>query len=84
MIINNCYVFLGIGDFNTKRDHMYDLIQSLPAPNHDTMKLLFGHLHRFVTLYFSVLCILSFIYLFIYFAYCAYIHIEIERICHNY
>lgn len=65
LIVNNCYVFLEIGDSHTKRDHMYDLIQSLPAPNHNTMKLLFGHLHRFVTLYFSVLCILSFIYLFI-------------------
>uniref|UniRef100_A0A3Q4GLE3 Rho GTPase activating protein 27 n=1 Tax=Neolamprologus brichardi TaxID=32507 RepID=A0A3Q4GLE3_NEOBR len=29
------------------------ILSSLPAPNHDTMKLLFGHLHRFVTLYFS-------------------------------
>lgn len=37
-----------IGDSHTKRDHMYDLIQSLPAPNHDTMKLLFGHLHRVI------------------------------------
>ncbi|KAG7227703.1 hypothetical protein INR49_029465 [Caranx melampygus] len=35
-------------DYNTKLCHMYDLVKSLPAPNHDTMELLFGHLRRVI------------------------------------
>ncbi|XP_049614527.1 rho GTPase-activating protein 27 [Syngnathus scovelli] len=37
-----------IFDYNTKVCCIYELIQSLPAPNHDTMKLLFGHLRRVI------------------------------------
>uniref|UniRef100_A0A3Q0S069 Rho-GAP domain-containing protein n=1 Tax=Amphilophus citrinellus TaxID=61819 RepID=A0A3Q0S069_AMPCI len=36
---------------------MRDLIESLPDPNHDTMRLLFGHLHRFAAPFTSVLFI---------------------------
>lgn len=35
-------------DYNSKLCHMYDLVQSLPAANHDTMELLFGHLRRVI------------------------------------
>lgn len=37
---------LGIPDYNTKLSCIYELVRSLPPPNHDTMKLLFGHLRR--------------------------------------
>uniref|UniRef100_A0A087YES5 Rho GTPase activating protein 27 n=1 Tax=Poecilia formosa TaxID=48698 RepID=A0A087YES5_POEFO len=31
-------------DYNSKLSHIYELVKSLPPVNHDTMKLLFGHL----------------------------------------
>ncbi|XP_061666137.1 rho GTPase-activating protein 27 [Syngnathoides biaculeatus] len=37
-----------IPDYNSKVGRIYDLVKSLPAPNHDTMKLLFGHLRRVI------------------------------------
>ncbi|XP_069016272.1 rho GTPase-activating protein 27 isoform X2 [Embiotoca jacksoni] len=37
-----------IPDYNTKLACVYDLVTSLPPPNHDTMRLLFGHLHRVI------------------------------------
>ncbi|XP_051795701.1 rho GTPase-activating protein 27 isoform X3 [Acanthochromis polyacanthus] len=37
-----------IPDYNTKLSCIYELVRSLPPPNHDTMKLLFGHLHRVI------------------------------------
>lgn len=41
------FEFLGIPDYNTKLSCIYELVKSLPPPNHDTMKLLFGHLRRY-------------------------------------
>lgn len=41
------FEFLGIADYNTKLTCIYDLVRSLPPPNHDTMELLFGHLRRY-------------------------------------
>ncbi|XP_061612408.1 rho GTPase-activating protein 12 isoform X2 [Phyllopteryx taeniolatus] len=35
-------------DYNTKVCRIYEFVKSLPAPNHDTMKLLFGHLRRVI------------------------------------
>ncbi|CAL8304191.1 unnamed protein product [Lota lota] len=35
-------------DYNAKVSYMRDLVKSLPLPNHDTMQLLFGHLHRVI------------------------------------
>ncbi|CAL8281996.1 unnamed protein product [Merluccius merluccius] len=35
-------------DYMAKVNYMRDLVKSLPRPNHDTMKLLFGHLHRVI------------------------------------
>ncbi|KAM4715469.1 rho GTPase-activating protein 27 [Anableps anableps] len=37
-----------ISDYNTKLSHIYELVKSLPPTNHDTMKLLFGHLNRVI------------------------------------
>uniref|UniRef100_A0A3Q2XVF1 Rho GTPase activating protein 27 n=1 Tax=Hippocampus comes TaxID=109280 RepID=A0A3Q2XVF1_HIPCM len=37
-----------IPDYNTKVCCIYELIKSLPIPNHDTMSLLFGHLRRVI------------------------------------
>ncbi|XP_008285757.1 rho GTPase-activating protein 15 isoform X2 [Stegastes partitus] len=37
-----------IPDYNTKLSCIYELVRTLPPPNHDTMKLLFGHLHRVI------------------------------------
>ncbi|XP_033963403.1 rho GTPase-activating protein 27-like isoform X2 [Pseudochaenichthys georgianus] len=37
-----------IPDYNTKASCMYELVRSLPPSNHDTMKLLFGHLRRLI------------------------------------
>ncbi|KAM9716431.1 rho GTPase-activating protein 27 isoform 1-T1 [Menidia menidia] len=37
-----------IPDYKLKLSCVYELVQSLPAPNHDTMELLFGHLHRVI------------------------------------
>ncbi|XP_012727158.2 rho GTPase-activating protein 27 isoform X1 [Fundulus heteroclitus] len=45
---NNFISAIRISDYNSKLSHMYDLVRSLPPPNHDTMKLLFGHLHRVI------------------------------------
>lgn len=41
------FEFLGIPDYNSKLSCIYELVKSLPLPNHDTMKLLFGHLRRY-------------------------------------
>lgn len=41
------FEFLGIPDYNTKLSCISELVKSLPPPNHDTMKLLFGHLRRY-------------------------------------
>ncbi|KAM7381320.1 hypothetical protein PAMA_012259 [Pampus argenteus] len=37
-----------IPDYNVKVRCVYELVKSLPSPNHDTMKLLFGHLRRVI------------------------------------
>ncbi|XP_077360007.1 rho GTPase-activating protein 15-like isoform X2 [Festucalex cinctus] len=37
-----------ISDYNIKLRSMYDLVKALPDPNHDTMRLLFGHLRRVI------------------------------------
>ncbi|XP_073346252.1 rho GTPase-activating protein 27 [Pagrus major] len=37
-----------IADYHTKLSCMYELVNTLPASNHDTMKLLFGHLRRVI------------------------------------
>ncbi|XP_059180948.1 rho GTPase-activating protein 27 isoform X2 [Centropristis striata] len=37
-----------IPDYNTKLSCMYELVNTLPPSNHDTMKLLFGHLRRVI------------------------------------
>ncbi|XP_037610930.1 rho GTPase-activating protein 27 isoform X1 [Sebastes umbrosus] len=37
-----------IPDYNTKLSCMYELVKTLPSSNHDTMKLLFGHLRRVI------------------------------------
>ncbi|XP_047233373.1 rho GTPase-activating protein 27 isoform X4 [Girardinichthys multiradiatus] len=37
-----------ISDYSTKLSHIYELVKSLPPANHDTMKRLFGHLHRVI------------------------------------
>lgn len=42
-----CPVFPGIPDYSTKLSCIYELVRSLPPSNHDTMKLLFGHLRRY-------------------------------------
>nr|XP_015818252.2 rho GTPase-activating protein 27 isoform X1 [Nothobranchius furzeri] len=35
-------------DYKAKFSLVYELVKSLPAPNHDTMDLLFGHLQRLI------------------------------------
>ncbi|XP_074475230.1 rho GTPase-activating protein 15 isoform X5 [Sebastes fasciatus] len=37
-----------IPDYNTKLSCMFELVKTLPSSNHDTMKLLFGHLRRVI------------------------------------
>ncbi|XP_061763620.1 rho GTPase-activating protein 27 [Nerophis ophidion] len=37
-----------MSDYDKKVDRICNLVQSLPASNHDTMKLLFGHLRRVI------------------------------------
>ncbi|KAM6896965.1 rho GTPase-activating protein 27 [Xenentodon cancila] len=37
-----------IPDYNIKLSCIHDLVKSLPHANHDTMKLLFGHLYRLI------------------------------------
>ncbi|XP_042372924.1 rho GTPase-activating protein 15-like, partial [Plectropomus leopardus] len=41
---NKFITAIRIPDYNTKLSCMYELVRSLPPANHDTMKLLFGHL----------------------------------------
>ncbi|KAL6094580.1 arhgap27 [Pungitius sinensis] len=45
---NNFIAAIRTPDYKTKVSRMYELVQSLPSPNHDTMKLLFGHLRRVI------------------------------------
>uniref|UniRef100_A0A4W6CYR3 Rho GTPase activating protein 27 n=1 Tax=Lates calcarifer TaxID=8187 RepID=A0A4W6CYR3_LATCA len=45
---NDFITAIRIPDYNTKVSCMQDLVRSLPTPNHDTMKLLFGHLRRVI------------------------------------
>ncbi|XP_037836735.1 rho GTPase-activating protein 15 isoform X2 [Kryptolebias marmoratus] len=45
---NNFIAAIRIADYKTKLSHIYELVRSLPASNHDTMKLLFGHLQRVI------------------------------------
>ena len=49
-------LFLESNDYNAKVSYMRDLVKSLPLPNHDTMKLLFGHLHRYIRPFYNVPC----------------------------
>lgn len=35
-------------DYNTKLSYICNLVKTLPQPNHDTMKLLFGHLRNVI------------------------------------
>uniref|UniRef100_A0A3P9GZ45 Rho GTPase-activating protein 15 n=1 Tax=Oryzias latipes TaxID=8090 RepID=A0A3P9GZ45_ORYLA len=37
-----------ISDYNAKLSRIYELVKSLPQANHDTMALLFEHLHRLI------------------------------------
>ena len=37
-----------VPDHSLRVSYMKDLVQSLPLPNHDTMELLFKHLHKWV------------------------------------
>nr|XP_061807352.1 rho GTPase-activating protein 27-like [Nerophis lumbriciformis] len=37
-----------IPEYSSRLKSIYELIKSLPAPNHDTMRLLFGHLLRVI------------------------------------
>ncbi|KAM3859630.1 rho GTPase-activating protein 27-like [Diretmus argenteus] len=45
---NSFIAAIRTADYNTKVCYMRDLVNSLPAPNHDTMELLFGHLHKVI------------------------------------
>uniref|UniRef100_A0A3B5LB15 Uncharacterized protein n=1 Tax=Xiphophorus couchianus TaxID=32473 RepID=A0A3B5LB15_9TELE len=45
---NDFIAAIRISDYNTKLSHIYELVKSLPTVNHDTMKLLFGHLQRVI------------------------------------
>ncbi|XP_047464544.1 rho GTPase-activating protein 12 isoform X2 [Mugil cephalus] len=45
---NKFIAAIRIPDYHSKLSCMYELVRSLPAPNHDTMELLFGHLHRVI------------------------------------
>lgn len=47
LIIFELFFFAGIPDYNTKLSCVYELVKTLPPSNHDTMKLLFGHLRRY-------------------------------------
>lgn len=42
------FLWTGIKEGSQKVQAVKKLIQNLPKPNHDTMKLLFSHLHRYV------------------------------------
>ncbi|XP_070846467.1 rho GTPase-activating protein 27 [Chaetodon trifascialis] len=45
---NKFIAAIRIPDYNTKLSCIYELVKSLPPSNHDTMKLLFGHLRRVI------------------------------------
>ncbi|XP_015243647.1 PREDICTED: rho GTPase-activating protein 27-like [Cyprinodon variegatus] len=45
---NSFIAAIRIADYNTKLSHIFELVRSLPPANHDTMKLLFGHLQRVI------------------------------------
>ncbi|XP_034564683.1 rho GTPase-activating protein 27 isoform X2 [Notolabrus celidotus] len=45
---NDFITAIRIPDYNTKLDCIYELVKTLPPSNHDTMKLLFGHLSRLI------------------------------------
>ncbi|XP_054898766.1 rho GTPase-activating protein 27-like isoform X3 [Poeciliopsis prolifica] len=45
---NDFITAIRIPDYNTKLSCIYELVKSLPPVNHDTMKLLFGHLQRVI------------------------------------
>ncbi|XP_075950184.1 rho GTPase-activating protein 27 isoform X2 [Anarhichas minor] len=45
---NKFITAIRIPDYKTKVSCMYELVNSLPPSNHDTMKLLFGHLRRVI------------------------------------
>ncbi|KAM4623486.1 rho GTPase-activating protein 27 isoform 1-T1 [Polymixia lowei] len=45
---NSFIAAIRIADYSTKVSHMQDLVQSLFAPNRDTMDLLFGHLRKVI------------------------------------
>ncbi|XP_075896658.1 rho GTPase-activating protein 27 isoform X2 [Nelusetta ayraudi] len=45
---NRFITAIRIPDYNSKLSCIYELVRSLPPPNHDTMKLLFGHLRRLI------------------------------------
>ncbi|XP_037319731.2 rho GTPase-activating protein 27 isoform X2 [Pungitius pungitius] len=45
---NNFIAAIRTPDYKTKVSRMNELVKSLPSPNHDTMKLLFGHLRRVI------------------------------------
>ncbi|XP_061565244.1 rho GTPase-activating protein 27 [Cololabis saira] len=45
---NKFITAIRIPDYNLKLSCIYELVKSLPHANHDTMKLLFGHLHRLI------------------------------------
>uniref|UniRef100_A0A3P9P2N5 Rho GTPase activating protein 27 n=1 Tax=Poecilia reticulata TaxID=8081 RepID=A0A3P9P2N5_POERE len=45
---NEFVTAIRISDYNAKLSHIYELVKSLPPVNHDTMKLLFGHLQRVI------------------------------------
>ncbi|XP_074519737.1 rho GTPase-activating protein 27 [Halichoeres trimaculatus] len=45
---NDFITAIRIPDYNTKVDCIYELVKTLPPSNHDTMKLLFGHLSRLI------------------------------------
>ncbi|KAI3365510.1 hypothetical protein L3Q82_010598, partial [Scortum barcoo] len=45
---NKFITAIRIPDYKSKLSCMYELVRSLPPPNHDTMKLLFGHLYRVI------------------------------------
>ncbi|KAG8008755.1 Rho GTPase-activating protein 27 [Nibea albiflora] len=45
---NKFIAAIRIPDYNTKLSCVYELVKTLPPSNHDTMKLLFGHLRRVI------------------------------------
>ncbi|XP_068161652.1 rho GTPase-activating protein 27 isoform X2 [Antennarius striatus] len=45
---NKFITAIRMADYNVRLSCIYDLVKSLPPSNHDTMKLLFGHLRRVI------------------------------------